>query len=167
MSCDVAVHHLLFTEDELEGFESNFKVKPPFRTKKDQTALIAGLKDGTIDAIVTQHSPHEIEFKNVEFEIASYGIIGLQTALPVALKAGLSLEMIIEKMAIAPRNILGISIPELKTGNSANFILFNPEEEWVLNEDSNRSKSANSPFFDKKLIGKVKLVYNNGQYIIF
>ena len=167
VSCDVAVHHLLFTEDELEGFESNFKVKPPFRTKKDQTALIAGLKDGTIDAIVTQHSPHEIEFKNVEFEIASYGIIGLQTALPVALKAGLSLEMIIEKMAIAPRNILGISIPELKTGNSANFILFNPEEEWVLNEDSNRSKSSNSPFFDKKLIGKVKLVYNNGQYIIF
>jgi len=103
----------------------------------------------------------------VEFEIASYGIIGLQTALPVALKAGLSLEMIIEKMAITPRNILGISIPELKTGNSANFILFNPEEEWVLNEDSNRSKSSNSPFFDKKLIGKVKLVYNNGQYIIF
>jgi len=167
VSCDVAVHHLIFTEDELKGFESNFKVKPPLRTKKDQSALIAGLKDGTIDAIVTQHSPHEIEFKNVEFEIASYGIIGLQTALPVALKAGLSLETIIEKMAIAPRNILGISIPELKTGNSANFILFNPEEEWVLNEESNRSKSSNSPFFGKKLIGKVKLVYNNGQYIIF
>lgn len=167
VSCDVALHHLLFTENELEGFDSNFKVKPPLRTKKDQTALIGGLNDGTIDAIVTQHSPHEIEFKNVEFEIASYGIIGLQTALPVALKAGLSLETIIEKMAIAPRNILGISIPELKTGNSANFILFNPEEEWVLNEESNRSKSSNSPFFGKKLIGKVKLVYNNGQYIIF
>jgi len=167
VTCDVAVHHLLFTEDELKGFESNFKVKPPLRTKKDQSALIAGLKDGTIDAIVTQHTPHEIEFKNVEFEIASYGIIGLQTALPVALKAGLSLETIIEKMAVAPRNILGISIPELKTGNSANFILFNPQEEWVLNEDSNRSKSSNSPFFGKKLIGKVKLVYNNGQYIIF
>jgi dihydroorotase len=167
VSCDVAAHNLVFTEDELEGFESNFKVKPPLRTKKDQSALIAGLKDGTIDAIVSQHSPHEIEFKNVEFEIASYGIIGLQTALPVALKAGLSLETIIEKMAIAPRNILGLSIPQLKIGNSANFILFNPEEEWVLNEESNRSKSSNSPFFGKKLIGKVKLVYNNGQYIIF
>jgi dihydroorotase len=166
VSCDVAAHYLVFTEDELEGFESNFKVKPPLRTKKDQSALIAGLKDGTIDAIVSQHSPHEIEFKNVEFEIASYGIIGLQTALPVALKAGLSLETIVEKMAIAPRNILGLSIPQLKIGNSANFILFNPEEEWVLNEESNRSKSSNSPFFGKKLIGKVKLVYNNGQYII-
>ncbi|MDP2414937.1 dihydroorotase [Daejeonella sp.] len=167
VSCDVAVHHLIFTEDDLEGFDSNFKVKPPLRTKKDQKALIAGLKDGTIDAIVSQHCPHEIEFKNVEFEIASYGITGLQTALPVALKAGLSLETIIEKMAIAPRNILGISIPELKTGNSANFILFNPEEEWELNEESNRSKSSNSPFYGQILKGKVKLVYNNGQYIIF
>lgn len=167
VSCDVAVHHLIFTEDDLEGFESNFKVKPPLRTKKDQKALIAGLKDGTIDAIVTQHSPHEIEFKNVEFEIAAYGINGLQSALPVALKAGLSLETIVEKMAISPRNILGISNPELKTGNSANFILFNAEEEWVLNEESNRSKSSNSPFFGQMLKGKVKLVYNNGQYIIF
>lgn len=167
VSCDVAVHHLIFTEDNLEGFDSNFKVKPPLRTKKDQKALIAGLKDGTIDVIVSQHSPHEIEFKNVEFEIASYGITGLQTALPVALKAGLSLEVIIEKMAIAPRNILGISIPELKTGNSANFILINTEEEWELNEESNRSKSSNSPFFGQKLKGKVKLVYNNDQYIIF
>jgi dihydroorotase len=167
VSCDVAVHHLIFTEDDLDGFDSNFKVKPPFRTRKDQKALIAGLKDGTIDAIVTQHSPHEIEFKDVEFEIASYGIIGLQTALPVALKAGLSLETIIEKMAVAPRNILGISIPELKTGNSANFILLNPEEEWELNEDSNRSKSSNSPFYGQILKGKVKLVCNNGQYIIY
>jgi dihydroorotase len=167
VSCDVAVHHLIFTEDDLDGFDSNFKVKPPFRTRKDQKALITGLKDGTIDAIVTQHSPHEIEFKDVEFEIASYGIIGLQTALPVALKAGLSLETIIEKMAVAPRNILGISIPELKTGNSANFILLNPEEEWELNEDSNRSKSSNSPFYGQILKGKVKLVCNNGQYIIY
>lgn len=167
VSCDVAVHHLIFTEDDLKGFDSNFKLKPPLRTKKDQRALLAGLKDGTIDAMVSQHSPHEIEFKNVEFEIASYGITGLQTALPVALKAGLSLETIIEKMAIAPRNILGITNPELKTGNSANFILFNPEEQWELNEESNRSKSSNSPFYGQKLNGKVKLVYNNGQYIIF
>ncbi|MFA6946139.1 MAG: dihydroorotase [Pedobacter sp.] len=167
VTCDVAAHQLAFTEDELEGFESNYKVKPPLRTKKDQKALIAGLKDGTIDAIVSQHTPHEIEFKNVEFEIASYGIIGLQTVLPVVLNAGLSLEQILQKMAISPRNILGIAIPELKTGNSANFILFNPEEEWILNEETNKSKSSNSPFIGQRLKGKIKLVYNNGQYIIF
>ena len=167
VTCDVAAHQLVFTEDELEGFESNYKVKPPLRTKKDQKALISGLKDGTIDAIVSQHTPHEIEFKNVEFEIASYGMIGLQTALPIALKAGLSVEQVLEKMAISPRKILGIAIPELKAGNSANFILFNPEEEWILDEETNKSKSSNSPFVGQRLKGKVKLVCNNGQYIIF
>jgi len=167
VSCDVAAHQLVFTEDELEGFDSQYKVKPPLRTKKDQKALIAGLKDGTIDAIVSQHTPHEVEFKNVEFEIASYGIIGLQTVFPMVLKAGLDLDTILEKLAIAPRSILGIEIPELKVGNSANFTLINPQEEWEFNEDSNKSKSSNSPLFGQKLKGKVKLVYNNGQYIKF
>ncbi len=167
VSCDVAAHHLILTEDELEGFDSLYKVKPPLRTKADQKALIAGLKDGTIDAIVSQHTPHEIEFKNVEFEIASYGITGLQTALPLALKAGLSPGQIIEKMALAPRNILGLAIPGMEAGNSANFILFDPSEEWTLNEKSNESKSLNSPFIGQSLKGKVKLVYNSGKYIIY
>jgi len=167
VSCDVAVHHLIFTEDDLEGFDSNYKLKPPLRTQKDQKALIAGLKDGTIDAIVSQHTPHEIEFKDVEFEIAAYGMIGLQTVLPLALKSGLSLDLIVQKLAIAPRAILGVKIPELKIGNSANFILINPDEDWKLNEETNRSKSSNSPLFGKKLKGKVKLIYNNDQYITF
>ena len=163
VSCDVAAHHLVLTEDELEGFDSQYKVKPPLRTKADQKALIAGLKDGTIDAIVSQHTPHEIEFKNVEFEIASNGITGLQTALPLALKAGLSPELIVEKMAAAPRNILGLPIQELKAGNSANFIVFDPAEEWILDEKTNASKCLNSPFIGGSLKGKVKVVYNNGQ----
>ena len=166
VTCDVAAHHLVLTEDELKGFDSHYKVKPPLRTKADQKALIAGLKDGTIDAIVSQHTPHEIEFKDVEFEIAAFGIIGLQTVLPIALKAGLSPEMILEKLAIGPRKVLGLAIPDLEVGNSANFILFNPSEEWTLNEESNRSKSCNSPFIGQTLTGKVKLVYNNDQYII-
>lgn len=167
VSCDVAAHQLIFTEDELEGFDSQYKVKPPLRTKKDQRALISGLKDGTIDAIVSQHTPQESEFKDVEFEIASYGIIALQTVLPMILKAGLSLDIILNKLVISPRNILGMEVPELKIGNSANFTLFNTEEEWVLNEESNKSKSSNSPLFGQKLKGRVSLVYNNGQYIIF
>lgn len=167
VSCDVAAHHLVLTEDELEGFDSQYKVKPPLRTKADQKALITGLKDGTIDAIVSQHTPHEIEFKNVEFEIASNGITGLQTALPLALKAGLSPELIVEKMAAAPRNILGLSIQGLEAGNSANFIVFDPSEEWTLDENTNVSKSLNTPFMDGSLKGKVKLVYNNGQYLTF
>ncbi len=166
VTCDVAAHHLVFTDDELEGFDSHYKVKPPLRTKADQKALIAGLKDGTVDAIVSQHTPHEIEFKNVEFEIAAFGIIGLQTVLPLALKAGLSPELILDKLVIGPRNVLGLSIPGLEVGNSANFILYNPSEEWILNEETNKSKSSNSPFIGQKLTGKVKLVCNNDQYIL-
>ena len=166
VTCDVAAHHLVLSEDNLEGFDSQYKVKPPLRTKADQKALIAGLKDGTIDAIVSQHTPHEIEFKDVEFEIASYGIIGLQTVLPLALKSGLTPEMIVEKLAISPRKLLGIAIPGFDLGISANFILINPIEKWTLNEKSNKSKSYNSPFMGQELTGKVNLVYNNEQYII-
>ena len=162
----MAAHHLVLTDDELEGFDSHYKVKPPLRTKADQKALIAGLKDGTVDAIVSQHTPHEIEFKNVEFEIAAFGIIGLQTVLPIALKVGLSPELILDKLVIGPRNVLGLSIPGLEVGNSANFILYNPSEEWILNEETNKSKSSNSPFIGQKLTGKVKLVCNNDQYIL-
>jgi dihydroorotase len=166
VTCDVAAHQLVLTEDNLEGFDSQYKVKPPLRTKADQKALIDGLIDGTIDAIVSQHTPHEIEFKDVEFEIASYGIIALQTVLPSALKAGLSLEQVVEKLAISPRKLLGIEIPVFDLGISANFILFNPLEKWIFNEESNKSKSFNSPFKGHELIGKVNLVCNNKQIII-
>jgi dihydroorotase len=166
VTCDVAAHQLVLTEDNLEGFDSHYKVKPPLRTKADQKALIDGLIDGTIDAIVSQHTPHEIEFKDVEFEIASYGIIALQTVLPSALKAGLSLEQVVEKLAISPRKLIGIEIPVFDLGISANFILFNPLEKWIFNEESNKSKSFNSPFMGHELIGKVNLVCNNKQIII-
>ncbi len=89
-------------------------------------ALLAGLKDGTIDAIVSQHTPLEAEFKNVEFEIAYNGIIGLQTLLPMAVKAGLSPEMIVEKLAVNPRNILNLEMPQFRKGSPANLVLFDP-----------------------------------------
>lgn len=166
VTCDVAAHQLVLTEENLEGFDSQYKVKPPLRTKADQKALLDGLKDGTIDAIVSQHTPHEIEFKDVEFEIASFGIIGLQTVLPLTLKAGLSAEQVVEKLAIAPRKVLGIAIPAFDLGISANFILFNPIEKWTLNEETNKSKSFNSPFMGQELTGKVNFVCNNERVII-
>lgn len=165
VSCDVAAHHLVLTDEVLKGFESNYKVKPPLRTQSDVDALIAGLKDGTIDAIVSQHTPHEIEFKDVEFEIASFGIIGLQTALPLALRAGLSAQQIVEKLALKPREILNLPVPEFAAGEDANFVLFDTEEEWVFNTESNRSKSANSPFIGETLKGKVFVTGNNNQLL--
>ncbi|SOD14120.1 dihydroorotase [Pedobacter xixiisoli] len=165
VSCDVAAHQLVFTEELLNDFDSNYKVKPPLRSKADNKALIAGLKDGTIDAISSQHRPYEIEFKNVEFEIANYGIIALQTVLPLLLQAGLDTALIVEKLAIAPRKLLKLEVPEIKVGAVANFTVFNPTKEWTFNSDTNKSKSANSPLFNKTLKGKVELVYNNGQHI--
>ncbi len=167
VSCDVAAHQLVFTEDLLNDFDSNYKVKPPLRGKNDIKALIAGLKDGTIDAISSQHRPHEIEFKNVEFEIAAYGIIAMQTVLPLLLKAGLALPLIIEKLAIAPRKLLKLPVPQFEIGALANFTVFNPTKTWVLNANTNRSKSANTPLFHTSLTGMVSLVYNNKQYQTF
>lgn len=164
VTCDVAAHQLVFTDDLLSGFDSNYKVKPPLRGKTDVKALFAGLKDGTIDAISTQHRPHEIEFKDVEFEIAAYGIIALQTALPLLLQAGLSPELIAQKMAINPRKLLKLETSVIKAGSKANFVVYNPDQKWTYTTQNNYSKSANSPLLNKELIGKVQLVYNNSQY---
>jgi dihydroorotase len=163
VTCDVAAHHLVLTDEALVGFDSMYKVKPPLRTKDDVSALIKGLKDGTIDAIVTQHTPHEVEFKDVEFEVAEYGTTGLQTALPLALKSGLPVELLIEKLAINPREILGVTVPVIAEGERANLVLFDIDTEWEYTSKNNQSKSVNSPFIGHKLKGKVLLTYNNQQ----
>jgi dihydroorotase len=167
VTCDVALHHLLLSEDDLIGFDSNYKVKPPLRTAVDINALLEGLKDGTIDAIVSQHTPHEIEFKDVEFEIAAYGIIGLQTVLPLALKAGLTLNQLVEKLAINPRNILGLGVPKFEIGEKANVILIDTEASWMYNQESNKSKSSNSPFMNQELKGKITFICNNNQCKVY
>jgi dihydroorotase len=163
VTCDVAVHHLLLTDEALLGFDSQFKVKPPLRTKNDVKALKAGLKDGTIDAITSQHTPHEVEFKNVEFEVAEFGMISLQTAFSVALEAGLSVDIIVEKMAINPRKILGLEVPVIEEGSEANLVIFDENTEWTYNKANNKSKSYNSPFIGKKLKGSILLTVNNNR----
>jgi len=162
VSCDVAAHHLVLTDDILADFDSNYKVKPPLRTKTDVAALKKGIADGTIDTIVSQHTPHEIEFKEVEFEIAAYGIIGLQTVLPLLFKAGLKPQQIVEKLSVNSRNILGLKVPEIKEGEPANVVLFD-ESEWIYTTRNNFSRSKNSPFIDQELKGKVWLTCNNNQ----
>jgi len=163
VTCDVAVHHLLLTDEALMGFDSQYKVKPPLRTQKDVKALLKGLKDGTIDAIVSQHTPHEVEFKDVEFEMAEFGMIALQTAFATALEAGLTLDTIIEKMAINPRKILNVEVPVIAEGQEANLVVLDKDAEWVYDKSNNKSKSYNSPFIGKKLKGSILLTYNNNK----
>src|SRR5690606_29342542 len=98
--------------------------------------LLKGIKDGTIDAIVSQHTPHEIEYKEVEYQIAADGIIGLQTVLPLVLQAGLTVEQLVDKLAIGPRRVLGLPIPEFKEGAPANLVLFDVEREWRFDQQT-------------------------------
>ncbi|MDB4902333.1 MAG: dihydroorotase [Mucilaginibacter sp.] len=161
VTCDVAAYHLVLTDEALINFDSLYKVKPPLRTLDDVNALKKGLIDGTIDAIVSQHTPQEVEFKDVEFEVAEYGMIGLQTAFSLALKTGLDLNLIIQKLAVSPREILNIDIPAIAEEQPANLVLFDVDAEWEYTRKNNRSKSYNSPFLGQNLKGKVLLTINN------
>ncbi len=163
VTCEVAAHHLVMTDELVVGFESNYKVSPPLRTAEDRKALRKGVKDGTIDAIVSQHTPHEIEFKEVEYQIAAEGIIGLQTVLPLVLQAGLTVDQLVDKLAIGPRRVLGLPIPEFKVGAAANIVLFDVGKAWRFDEQTNRSKSSNSPLFGQTLKGAVTMVVNKRQ----
>jgi dihydroorotase len=167
VTCDVAAHHLLLTDEALSDFDSLYKVKPPLRTRADVQALLNGLNDGTIDAIVSQHTPHEVEHKDVEFEVAEFGMTGLQTAFSLAVQAGLSPEQLVEKMAVNPRNILGIKNATIAENSEANVIIFDWNAEWIFDRAVNRSKSYNSPFLNQKLKGKILLSYNNKQLLKF
>lgn len=166
VTCDVAAHSLVFTDNNIEGFESNYKVSPPLRTHKDVKALIKGLKDGVIDAVVSQHTPQEIEFKAVEYHIAKNGITGLQTVLPMLLTAGLNEDQIVEKLAINSRKVVGLKIPSLAIGEEANIVLFNTTATWEFNDKTNKSKCKNNPLFGQTLTGKVLAVINNNQVVV-
>lgn len=163
ITCDVAAHHLLLTDEALMDFDSLYKVKPPLRTQEDVNALLKGLQDGTIDAIVSQHTPHELEFKDVEFEVAEFGMIGLQTAFSLAVQSGLGLDLIVKKMAVNPRKILGIKEASITERENANLVLLDLKTKWTYTRENNFSKSYNSPFIGQEMQGKVLLTINNKQ----
>lgn len=168
VTAEICAHQLCFDDSILSNYDSNYKVKPPYRTKGDIKALIKGLEDGTIDVICSDHLPEDPESKQVEFEYANYGIIGLETAFACAntvLNKKLPLEKIIEKLTINPRKILNVPIPEIKESAPANLTLFNPELEWVFSEEHIKSKSRNTPFLNYKFRGKALAVINNNSML--
>lgn len=167
VTCDIAAHHLLLTDEAIKGFDSQYKVFPHLRTENDRNALIDGLKEGVIDCVVSQHTPHETEYKDVEFQVAKPGIIALQTVLPILLKVGLDLKTIIEKLSFNPRRALNLPIPKLEEQEEANLVLIDANKTWVLDMDTNRSKSKNSPFWKQELKGQVCASINNKRSFFF
>ena len=161
ISCSVAIHNLFFHDDKIQNFNTNFKVSPPLRTPDDTKALIAGLKDGTIDMITSDHNPLNIELKNIEFDNASFGTIGLESAFG-ALNMLFPIKTTINLLTRG-KNLFGIDNDFIKIGNTADLTLFNPLSEYLFDEDNILSKSKNSIFIGSKLKGKVYGVINKGQ----
>ena len=167
ISADVALHNIFLTDEAVNNFDTRYKVLPPLRTEKDNKALIKALREGTIDVITTDHKPRDEEQKRVEFDNASNGIIGLESAFGLIgkhLLPELGLSKIIEKIAINPRKILGINEATLIEGNIANITLFNPDLEWEFTKEDIKSKSNNTPFLGVKLKGKALAIFNNGKF---
>lgn len=166
VTADVFAHNLLIDDSAMHVFNTNLKVKPVFRHKSDVAALKKGVFEGVIDAICSDHSPHEIEQKDVEYEYASHGIIGLETAYAVvesAFKNQLDPEILVEKLSHAPRRVLNLPLVDIAEGLPANLTVFNPQEEWTFSTDYIISKSKNSPFIGMPFKGKVIGVINNNK----
>jgi len=168
ITAEAAPHHFTLTDDSLKTYDTNFKMNPPLRTKEDTDAIIEGLKDGTIDCIASDHAPHSIEEKEMEFIYAPNGIIGLETQLGLTIselvnKGFLTLEQMVEKLSINPRKILNIPIPKFEIGETANITIIDTDEIWTVDIKNFKSKSKNSPFNKRLLTGKSVAVINNGQ----
>lgn len=166
VTCDVAIHQLIYTDDNILDFEANYKVDPPLRTKKDIKALIKGLNDGTIDAIVSGHQPQDEESKKLEYDHASNGMNNMQVLLPMLnmIASEVPMALLIEKLTSGPRAILGFTNPIIEKGSLANITLFHPTQKWTFDTKTNQSKAVNSPLFGQEVSGKVLAVFNNGFY---
>jgi len=169
VTASVPAHHLLIKDVAAENFDPNFKTTPPFRDKKHISALISGLKDGTIDAIISDHEPHEIEAKFSEFGKAASGIIALETAFSVAFEAlrnEMDLSDIIAKFTSAPRDILHLKTPLIEEGNNAEITIFSPTINQKYTKEEIKSRSKNSPVIDRELQGLPIAIINNGQLFL-
>ncbi|MBT1710900.1 dihydroorotase [Fulvivirgaceae bacterium PWU5] len=165
VSCDMAAYQPLLDDTALVDFDTNYKVNPPLREKADNDALIKGLRDGTIDVLCSGHTPHEEESKSLEFDMADFGLINLQTfgANLVALSKAVDLDVLLEKVTINPRRLLNLEIPRIEVEEKANLTLFDPDKTWTLDDRTNLSKAKNSPWFGKEITGKVVAVFNNNR----
>jgi dihydroorotase len=165
VSCSVAAHHLVLTDNKLKSFDTNTKVLPPLRTSKDNKALIKGVEDGTIDIITSDHNPIDIEHKKVEYSNAKFGTIGLESLFG-ALNKKINLETLVNCLTTKPRNVFGIEITSINEGEKANITLFNPTIEYLFAENNLHSTSKNSIFLNQKMNGQVYGIISNKKIVL-
>ena len=171
ITCETCPHYFSLTEEACIGYNTNAKMNPPLRTAEDVEAIKEGLRDGTIDCIVTDHAPHHPDEKECEFGLAKNGIVGLETSLGLGIKnlvntGVLTMSQLIEKMSLNPSRILGISKGTLSEGYAADIVIFDPEKPWTVDIKNLHSKGKNSPYDGFELFGKPEYVLVGGEIII-
>ncbi|WP_420554823.1 dihydroorotase [Neptuniibacter marinus] len=169
VTADVSIQNLLLTDENVNGFNNNFHLIPPLRSQLDRAGLIQGLISGTIQAICSDHQPHERAAKEAPFADTEPGMIGLETLLSLSLwlveQEMLDLPQLIEKLTLAPAAILGLDAGNLAIGRKADICIFDPKAEWMLTPETSYSRGKNTPFMDHPLKGKVTNTLHNGQVV--
>ncbi len=171
VTAEVTPHHLLLTDTFCANYDTNFKMNPPLRSRKDVEACIAGVADGTIDCLATDHAPHAREEKELEFDRAPFGILGLETALPLYIDAlvkpgHISWMELIRKLTAQPARIARLKdCGSLTPGSPADLVIINPEEAWTINAEKTYSKSNNTPFTGRKVLGRVTHTIFGGRIV--
>lgn len=170
ITAEATPHHIALTDDALMGYDTNFKMNPPLRTEEDRRAIIAGLRDGTLDCIATDHAPHTASEKDREFDFAPNGIIGLETALAVTLEVlvrqnKFKLPYVVDLMTRRPAELMKLPAGTLAGGAAADVCLFDPEKVWRYDAKAGFSKSSNSPWNGRNLTGRVEMTIVNGAVV--
>lgn len=170
VSCEVAPHHLVLDELCCSGYDTNCKMMPPLKGHEDIEGLFAGIADGTVDAIASDHAPHDRDSKLVEFSRATVGILGLQTSLPLFVelcaRGKVSRQRMVELLCHGPAKSFGLSSGTLRVGSDADITVLNPTLRWQFTSEDVRSKSKNSPFIDRELTGKATHVLVGGRRVV-
>ncbi len=169
VTAEVSPHHFTLTEEDVLKYNTNAKMNPPLRSKEDKEALIEALCDGTIDAIATDHAPHDYHSKNTSLEQAAFGITGLETMLPISLelyhKKKISLNDLLAKLTCKPADIINIKAGRIKKGYNADICIIDLDQEWKIDINNSHSKSKNSPFNNRKVKGRVLKTIKAGKLV--
>jgi len=170
VTCEATPHHFTLTDEIIRTFDTNARVNPPLRTKRDVEAIKRGLKDGTIDCIATDHAPHSIEEKEVEFDFAPPGLVGLETALGLVItelidKKVLSWAQAMATLTINPARVLNLGGGRMRRNSPADITIIDPKTSWVVDPSKFRSKSKNSPFGGSKLNGRAWITIVEGNIV--
>jgi dihydroorotase len=167
VTCEAAPHHLTLTDAAIESLDPNLKMNPPLREESDRQALVEGLKTGLVDCVATDHAPHASEEKDVPFEEAPFGTIGLETAFSVlygglVVPKAVDLATLVTRMSAAPARLAGIAVPSLAAGSRADLCLVDPKARWTVSRETLQSRSFNSAWLGKELGARVMLTVAAG-----